>query len=203
MYFSILSTKLRVCLNCKSNLLNTRHRLLCYLPVVWVLTRVGQGEEACFKDGLWLFSNRSDTTTIYQLMMVPFSWFSAETVSNNCTTFSGNFDQFHLEPELSIKNFRKSDLKASLLACQSHPSLAIFSCFCEKQVQVYLEPLTLCRMWKTSKLGGEKGRLGWSLGSGKDGVHWDCSTRQSIEKHESGQRILNRTNSLLSEKMEW
>ena len=192
------------------NLLNTRHRLLCYLPLVWVLTRVGQGEEACFKDGLWLFSNRSDTTTFYQLMMVNFldsvgkpSLITAQHFQALLINFIWNENWvLKISSQIVTVGF-KSDLKASLLACQSHPSLAVFSCFFEKQVQVYLEPLTLCRMWKTSKLGGEKGRLGWNLGSGKDGVHWDCSTRQSVEKQESGQRILNRTNSLLSEKMEW
>ena len=79
-----------------------------------------------------------------------FSWFSAKNVSNNCTTFSDNFIW-----KIVTVGF-KSDSKASLLVCQSHPSLAVFSCFFEKQVQVYLEPLTLCRMWKTSNMGGRR-----------------------------------------------
>lgn len=167
------------------NLLNTRYRLLCCLPLVWVLTRVEQGEEACFKDGLWLFSNRSDTTTFYQLTMVNFldpvrklSLIPAQDFQAILINFIWNGNRIvKISSQIFTVGF-KSDSKASLLVCQSQPSLAVFSCFFDKQVQVYLEPLTLCRMWKTSSLDGEKGRLGWRLGLRKDGVHRDCSTRQ-------------------------
>lgn len=178
MYFSILSTKLRVCLHGKSNLLNTRHRLLCYLPLVWVLTRVGQGKEACFKDGLWQFSNRSDTTTFYQLMIVndgelidsvldsvrkP-SLITAQNLQAILINFiwNGNW-VLKISSQIVTVGF-KSDSKASLLVCQSHPSLAVFSCFFEKQVQVYLEPLTLCRVWKTSNRGEGKAWLEFGFG---------------------------------------
>ena len=155
MYFSILSTKLSLFTWQIKIYLITRYQLLCYLPLVWILTRVGQGEEACFKDGLWLVNDG-----LLSVNDGEFSWFSAKTVSNNCTTFSGNFIWngnwiVKISSQIVTVGF-KSDSKASLLVCQSHPSLAVFSCFFEKQVQVYLEPLTLCRMWKTSNMGGRR-----------------------------------------------